>query len=67
MWDLNDLASVGDIASEYGVGKPAVSNWQARYPDYPRPLVTLTSGEVFSRAQVRAWHTAWVARHRLTR
>lgn len=55
--DLADLAGVGDLAAEYGVGKAAISNWIKRYPDFPIPLVTLSCGNVYSRRQVREWHS----------
>jgi hypothetical protein len=54
-WDLDDLASVGDLAREWGVGKAAVSNWHYRHDDFPTPLVVLSTGPVFSRRQVRVW------------
>lgn len=57
-WDLADLVSPADIAEQFGVGKPAVSNWIARYPDFPRPLTTVAQGttSLFSRKAVIDWH-----------
>lgn len=55
-WHLEDLAGIGDLAQDLGVGKAAVSNWTSRYPDFPAPLVTLSTGPVYSRWQVRQWH-----------
>lgn len=55
-WALEDLAATGDLAAEFGVGKAAISNWITRYPDFPRPLITLSTGPVYSRHQVRQWH-----------
>jgi hypothetical protein len=57
-WDLADLVSPADIAEECGVGKSAVSNWIARYPDFPRPLTTVAQGrtDLFSRAAVLDWY-----------
>lgn len=55
-WELADLAAVGDLAVEYSVGKSTISNWAGRYDDFPAPLVTLSSGPVYSRRQVRRWH-----------
>jgi transposase len=57
-WDLADLASPADIAEECGVGKSTVSNWIARYPDFPRPLATVAQGKtpLFSRKAVIAWY-----------
>jgi hypothetical protein len=56
MWDLADLAAVGDLAADHDVGKAAVCNWASRYVDFPAPLVELSTGAVYSRRQVRAWH-----------
>ena len=55
-WDLADLAASGDLATEYGVSPSAISNWITRLPEFPRPLVELSTGPVYSRRQVRAWH-----------
>ncbi|MFG3710835.1 hypothetical protein [Micromonospora sp. NPDC047730] len=55
-WHLEDLAALGDLASEFGVGNATVSNWTTRYPDFPRPLLELSTGPVYSRWQVRQWH-----------
>lgn len=55
-WQLDDLAGPGDLAAEYGITRATVCNWQSRYPDFPAPLISLSSGPVFSRRQVRRWH-----------
>jgi hypothetical protein len=57
-WDLADLVSPADIAAECGVGKPAVSNWIVRYPDFPRALTTVAQGktDLYSRKAVIAWY-----------
>ncbi|RKR92752.1 hypothetical protein BDK92_7231 [Micromonospora pisi] len=55
-WDLSDLAATGDLASEFEVNNATISNWAARYPDFPRPLATLSTGPVWSRWMVRQWH-----------
>jgi type I restriction enzyme M protein len=57
-WDLADLVAASDIAEMCGVGKPAVSNWIARYPDFPQPLVTVARGmtHLFSREAVLDWY-----------
>lgn len=57
-WELEDLVSTGDIADEYGVGKPAVSNWIARHPDFPQPLTSVSRGStlLFSRKAVADWY-----------
>jgi hypothetical protein len=55
-WDLNDLASTGDLAAEHNVRNSTISNWINRYDDFPQPLVTLAIGAVYSRRQVRQWY-----------
>lgn len=56
MWELDDLAGNGDLADGLGVGKATVANWTVRYPDFPKPLIHLAAGPVWSRSQVKAWH-----------
>jgi len=53
-WDLDDLAAMGDLARERGISTSAATNWR-RYPDFPAPLVTLSTGPVYSRRRVREW------------
>lgn len=57
-WDLDDLVATSDLAEHFYVGKPAISNWIARYPDFPRPLVTVAGGHtpLFSRKAVLDWY-----------
>jgi hypothetical protein len=55
-WPLEDLAGCGDLAREYGVTKPTITNWTTRYSDFPAPLVVLSTGQVYSRRLVRQWH-----------
>lgn len=56
MIDPLDLAGVSEIAEELGVRANVVSNWIKRHPDFPRPLVTLKMGPIFSLKAVKAWH-----------
>lgn len=57
-WDLDDLVAASDIAEMCGATKPGVSNWVKRYPDFPRPLVTVARGTspLFSRRAVLDWY-----------
>jgi hypothetical protein len=57
-WDLDDLVAVTDLADIFGVGKPAISNWRARYQDFPRPLVAVSRGNtpLYSRQAVTDWY-----------
>lgn len=54
---LNDLDLLGlhEIAEIAKVTPPAVANWRARSPDFPKPVAELKSGPVFRRSDVRAW------------
>ncbi|QLQ39352.1 N-6 DNA methylase [Micromonospora robiginosa] len=49
-----DLLSRAEIARLAGVERPAVTNWQRRHNDFPKPLVT-AEGEFFRREEVIAW------------
>jgi len=55
LWNLEDLGSAKDIASTYGLTRAVICNWVHRYPDFPASLVTLATGQVYSRRQVAAW------------
>jgi hypothetical protein len=54
-WLLTDLAATGDLADEYKVGRATISNWTVRYPDFPAPVIELSTGPAWSRWQVRQW------------
>jgi hypothetical protein len=57
-WELDDLVAASDIAEMCRTTKPAVSNWIARYPDFPQPLVVVARGatQLFSRRAVVDWY-----------
>jgi hypothetical protein len=56
-WEVDDLATLGDIAKAYNVTKQAASMWAQRYPGFPKPKGVIGSHRVYSRTQVYAWHT----------
>jgi DNA-binding transcriptional regulator YhcF (GntR family) len=56
LWDLDDLAGLGDLARERGISTQAAAGWPVRYPDFPQPLAILSTGAVYSRTQVETWH-----------
>lgn len=59
LWDLDDLAGLGDLAAEHDISSSGAAGWRD-YPDFPAPLITLSPGPVYSRAQVRVWlETHW--------
>jgi hypothetical protein len=43
------------IARLAGVGRAAVSNWQRRYPEFPKPVGGSSTSPTFDRAEVEAW------------
>src|SRR6476620_6358098 len=51
----NDLVGINEIAEMAKTSRQVVANWRARMADFPKPLVSLASGPVFQRSQVRAW------------
>lgn len=56
----DDWATVTKLAEIHGVVVSAVSNWQKRYPSFPKPLFTIGGFKIFSIKQVEDW----VANHR---
>lgn len=50
-----DLVGVQEIAQMAGVTSQAVTNWEARYADFPQPLVRLASGPVWEWKRVVKW------------
>jgi len=55
LWDLDDLAGVGELAAFFGVSRATPVNWAARYDDFPEPLKVMAAGPLYSRVQVVAW------------
>ncbi|WP_202868906.1 N-6 DNA methylase [Kribbella antibiotica] len=51
----SDVLSAAAIARMTNVGRAAVSNWRARYPDFPQPVGGTELRPTFSRAEVEAW------------
>jgi predicted DNA-binding transcriptional regulator AlpA len=61
--DTNDLIDARDVAEIIGLSQPGnVSLYQRRYPDMPRPVVTLGRGRcmLWLRPEVEAWAHAFV-------
>ena len=55
LWDLDDLASLMDIAREHGLSISTVFTWEVRYPEFPEPLAMLAGANIYSRTAVRKW------------
>lgn len=51
---FEEYLSRPDIAQLAGVGRPAVTNWESRHHDFPRPGI-VNGAEVFPTAAVEAW------------
>lgn len=54
----DDVMTAAAIARLAGVGRAAVSNWRARYQDFPEPISETGKSPLFSRAEVEAWLVA---------
>ena len=64
---LDDLIDAHDVAEILGLAhRNTVSQYQARYPDMPRPVVNLGRGRpmLWLRPEVERWHTATAAQGR---
>jgi chromosome partitioning protein len=51
----SDLVGIAEVARMARVTRAAVSNWRARFPDFPKPVAELQAGPVFDHGQIRAW------------
>jgi chromosome partitioning protein len=49
------MVGLAEIAQIAGVTPAAVSNWRARFADFPAPVASLRSGPVFDLIPVRRW------------
>lgn len=52
---VSDLIGRQEAAEILGVVPQHINNLLHRKPSFPRPLVTLRSGMIFSRAEIEAW------------
>jgi len=50
-----NLVGITEIADFAKVSKQAVTNWRARYDNFPHPIQNLQSGPVWERERVEAW------------
>lgn len=60
--DPRYLASTGDVAALFMVGKTVISNWYARRDrnGFPEAVAVLMSGPVFDVNEVAAWYGRYV-------
>lgn len=53
---MEHLVSAREIADRLGVKRTqVVYEWRRRHPDFPRPLVTLSVGSIWSWPEVERW------------
>lgn len=55
-YEAEDLVQMAEIAERLGMRPQRVTNWAARYEDFPAPITTLSTGRVWSWSQVKAWY-----------
>lgn len=53
--DLDDLIGKAEVGELGGVSSAAATMWGLRYEDFPKPLLTLRCGTIYSRKAVTAW------------
>lgn len=51
---VDDIAGVTELAAEHGVTRRTVTNW-TNTPGFPAPLRSLSRGDLYDAAAVRAW------------
>jgi len=49
------LLGITEIALLAGVSKQAVTNWRARDPLFPKPVIELASGPIFDERKIKKW------------
>lgn len=52
---VDDLTCLVDVARRLGVTRQAASVWQYRHADFPKPIVVLANGPIFSRRAIDRW------------
>lgn len=55
MVDPMDLVGIAELSADLGRKRSTICMWAARNVDFPRPVVVLAAGPVYSRAAVRKW------------
>lgn len=53
--EVEDLVSAVEIAERLDRSRNIVHNWLRRYPSFPRPIVRLAIGHLWSWKAVEAW------------
>lgn len=56
---MTELVGAAEIAQRLGAGRTSVvHDWRRRYPDFPKPVTTLTMGHVWVWTDVEKWAKA---------
>lgn len=56
MVNVEHLVGAGDIAERLGLrGRQAVTDWQRRYDDFPKPVAHVGSRKVWLWPEIEAW------------
>lgn len=55
IFDVDDMAGIAELAELFCVTKPCVSNWTTRHKNFPKPVLKLSMGPIYSIAQVQRW------------
>jgi hypothetical protein len=56
MVHTTDIAGIRDIAEHFGVKPNVVSNWAARYSDFPAPITEVAAGRLWDLVDVVDWY-----------
>jgi predicted DNA-binding transcriptional regulator AlpA len=54
-YHADDLVGVAEIANRLGLGTSVVHSWRRRHRDFPKPIVHLHMGLVWSWEDVEEW------------
>lgn len=53
-----NLVGIAEIAARCGVSRQAVTNWQRRWSDFPKPLAELACGPIYDWSQIEEYMNA---------
>lgn len=54
-YEASDMVGTGEIAQMANVAKNVVVNWANRYSSFPKPIVTLIGGRIWSKTEIVKW------------
>lgn len=50
-----NLVGLAEVAELFGVTRQAVTNWQARHDDFPKPVLSLRCGPIYNLPDIKRW------------